>query len=167
LRRCGIGLGRRRCIGPRGPPLLEFGGARRADRAIGFELAWLGSLLAARDDGGRDRVICRDRRGRGCGNGASADIVLHHQVGRAADHDQVLDVVTAHQEQLAPGIDRCSLQHRQPAVRVRPGGLGRDRFVSSRPRRARRKTKPARAPQIDRACRDEQDNDEPCPCRDA
>jgi hypothetical protein len=66
------------------------------------------------------------RRPRGdlipCGHGAH-DIGLDHDVGRTADHEQVFDIVTAHQHQPAAAIHRGSVDHGQPRHPA-PVGIG-------------------------------------------
>ena len=75
----------------------------------------------------------RQARSRGSGPGPAAvrpsrdlpHVVLHDDVARAADHDQVLDVVAADQDQLPRLVDRRRLQDRHAAAgSVRPAGAG-------------------------------------------
>jgi hypothetical protein len=47
-----------------------------------------------------------------------ADIVFHNEIGGAADHDQVLNIIAAHQEQAASVINGAALQHSQAAARL-------------------------------------------------
>jgi hypothetical protein len=45
-------------------------------------------------------------------------VALHHQVGRAADQKQVLDIVAAHQHQPPVAIHRRGVHHRQSRLPV-------------------------------------------------
>ena len=53
--------------------------------------------------------------GRGHRHGAN-DVLLDDDVARAADHQQMLDVVAADQEQPAPAINRGCIDHGEPGL---------------------------------------------------
>ena len=45
------------------------------------------------------------------------DVRLHDQVGGAADHQKMLDIVTANQDQTPTSINRCGIDDGQPGCR--------------------------------------------------
>jgi hypothetical protein len=50
----------------------------------------------------------------GSGRSAAHDRGLDDEVGRAADEDQMLDIVAPDEDQLAPAVDRERIDERQP-----------------------------------------------------
>ena len=91
------GLGRER---PRGRGFVERHGARER----------FGGAGAAR---GGDVAI---------GRLAAHDIGFDQDVGRAADHDQVFDIVAAHDHELAAAIDGAGFDHRETRLASARGG---------------------------------------------
>jgi hypothetical protein len=47
------------------------------------------------------------------GAGGANDVVLHDNVGRSSDHQQVLDIVAAHQNQPSTSVDCGGIDYRQ------------------------------------------------------
>jgi hypothetical protein len=76
--------------------------------------------------GARQHLAAVDaqRRGvtRAC-RGRAHDVGLDHHVGRAANHQQMLDVVAADDDELAPSVDRRGIDHRKPRLAVARAGL--------------------------------------------
>lgn len=50
------------------------------------------------------------------------DILLDHDVGRAADQDEMLDIIAAHQDEPAPVVHGCGIHHRKPRHAVASAG---------------------------------------------
>ena len=126
LRRSGIGgaagrrtssakegrVGRGGGSGICGSPMIEGVGGSRV-RPCGFTVAPRGigqrgdaGRLLGRPHGPRRHLIAR-RRG-------ADDIGFHHDVGRPADHQQMLDIVAPHQHQAPAAIDGGGVDHGQP-----------------------------------------------------
>ena len=64
-----------------------------------------------------------DGAGAALADGARAhDPVLHHDIGGAADQDQVLDIVAADEDQLAAGVNRQRIHHREAGQAAANGG---------------------------------------------
>ena len=64
--------------------------------------------------GGASRV------GDGC---AAHDIGFDHDVARAADHQQMLDVVAADDDELAPAVDGGGIDHGEARLAAARGGI--------------------------------------------
>ena len=87
-------------------------------------------------------------RGAGTSRGGSRcahDIGLHHHVGRAADHHEMLDIVAPDQNQAAASVDGCRIDHGEPRLaptrrRRRPGARRRSGAPARQSSRSERAT---------------------------
>ncbi len=122
------GLDRRRCPGVRP--------RRAADERR------LGALRGA--VGARHRNVARriDRHG-------AHDVLLDHEVARAADQQEMFDIVAPHQHEAAPSIDRRGIDHRE--TRLAATLRGRRRRATPPKRRMSQKVSPMRASTITNA----------------
>jgi hypothetical protein len=65
---------------------------------------------------------CPGSRHLACGRRGANDIRLDHDVGRAADHHQMLDIVAAYQDELAAGVHRGGVDHGEAWLAPAPAG---------------------------------------------
>ena len=96
--------------------IRRFGGTREGRaRGLGRRPFVVGRRRAIRDgahrpafrgSGPRHRHISRRRHRDG-----ADDILFHHDVAWAADHQQMLDIVAPHQHEAAASIDRGGVDH--------------------------------------------------------
>jgi hypothetical protein len=122
-RRFGLGMPLDRLIGDR--LLTRTRRRRRGRRRLGMRLQ-RPHVAFTKWHGARQRIGRRGRRPRRCdvtrSGGDPHDVRFDHDVGRAADHDEVLDVVAADEDKPAAAIHGGRIDHREPRLASTRGG---------------------------------------------
>ena len=106
--------------------MASRGAASRAGASRGAGSGCSGQLVPSPSGTARGSASARGRRPHrrrfARRAGRAHDVRLDHHVARAADHQEMLDIVAADQDQAAAAVDGGGVDHRQPRLAAAGGG---------------------------------------------